>query len=423
MDKKDLDDILNDHIFDISDTEKELFKLQEPIKKAYIKHRGNPDDVAKRKPCADFECYRPLFDKVHTELKNGIRSLVKYHEDAIRKGIFYYDDGVMAYVEDVDVRKRQIKDRVRNDGRSHVIYENGTESNPLFRTIGKVITKGGYVITEPTGSELNTFITDEALTSKDIPTGWIYVLRSLSKNHEIAEVKDLYKIGFSTTPVEERIKNSIHEPTYLMDKVEIISTYKVYNMNVHYLETLIHHFFDSARFYVTVKDDNGNSYQPEEWFIVPITIIKDAIQRMIDHSIVNYTYNRDMQVLEKKQQIEIDSMPDNRIISPKYDTRDLAVLSLIIKQEYFDEIMSGDKEIEYRELKATKLKQYTELDESTGKRYIRRYNALRLYAGYNKDRDMLLVELKDTTFDKNNSVIEYHLGKILEYNIKKKHSK
>jgi len=60
------------------------------------------------------------------------------------------------------------------------------------------------------------------------------------------------------------------------------------------------------------------------------------------------------------------------------------------------------------------------VDKSTGKRYIRRYDAFRLGAGYNKDLDVLLVEIKDTVYVKDENEIEYHLGKILEYNIKKR---
>ncbi len=50
------------------------------------------------------------------------------------------------------------------------------------------------------------------------------------------------------------------------------------------------------------------------------------------------------------------------------------------------------------------------VDKSTGKRYIRRYDAFRLGAGYNKDLDVLLVEIKDTVCVKDENVIEYYLG-------------
>ena len=74
--------------------------------------------------------------------------------------------------------------------------------------------------------------------------------------------------------------------------------------------------------------------------------------------------------------------------------------------------MSGAKKIEYRELKQTTLNKYTYLDETDGKRYLRRYDALRLFVGYNKDRESALVQVTDTTY--NDGIVEYHLGLIFE---------
>ena len=74
--------------------------------------------------------------------------------------------------------------------------------------------------------------------------------------------------------------------------------------------------------------------------------------------------------------------------------------------------MSGAKKTEYRELKQTTLNKYTYLDETDGKRYLRRYDALRLFVGYNKDRESALVQVTDTTY--NEGIVEYHLGLILE---------
>jgi hypothetical protein len=90
----------------------------------------------------------------------------------------------------------------------------------------------------------------------------------------------------------------------------------------------------------------------------------------------------------------------------------MKVLTLNIKKMYFDEIMSGVKNIEYRQLKQTTLNKYTYLDESDGKRYLRRYDAIRFFVGYHKDRESALVQVKDTTY--NNGIVEYHLGLILE---------
>ena len=41
--------------------------------------------------------------------------------------------------------------------------------------------------------------------------------------------------------------------------------------------------------------------------------------------------------------------------------------TLIIMNKYFDEIMSGEKIIEYRELKQMTLNKYTYMDETDGK--------------------------------------------------------
>ncbi len=97
-----------------------------------------------------------------------------------------------------------------------------------------------------------------------------------------------------------------------------------------------------------------------------------------------------------------------------FDTTGLKVLTLNIKKIYFDEIMSGEKKIEYRELKQTTLNKYTYLDESDGKRYLRRYDALRLFVGYHKDRESALVQVTDITY--NEGLVEFHLGMILERN-------
>ena len=95
-----------------------------------------------------------------------------------------------------------------------------------------------------------------------------------------------------------------------------------------------------------------------------------------------------------------------------FDTTGLKVLTLNIKKIYFDEIMNGTKKIEYRELKQTTLNKYTYIDETDGKRYLRRYDALRLFVGYNKDRESALVQVTDITY--NEGIVEYHLGMILE---------
>ena len=293
MNDKELDDILNDPLFSLNETEQKLFDLSDPIRKGHIRKK-QADEVAQRKTCGNFADYAHLFAQVYKELHEGKRSLIRYKEDAIQEKGFFIADGIMGYIDQLDVTNRQIKDRVRKDGRSRVIYEDGTESNILFRTIGKNITRNGYIVTELNdGHELDA-LSGADITDEDNAQGWIYVLRSKSEDDRIATVKDLYKIGFTTVPVDQRIKNARNETTYLMADVEVVRTFRVYNVDVHKLEGLIHNFFHVARFYVTI-----HGAEPEEWFVVPLPIIREAIAKFIDGSIVDYTYNREQQALEK----------------------------------------------------------------------------------------------------------------------------
>lgn len=407
MNNKELDDILNDPIFDLDDKEKELFNLPEAIKKGQIK-KQKAEEIAKRKPCDNFEDYAALFAQVHKDLKEGKRTLVGYKEDNIQEKVFFIADGIMGFIDQLDVDNRQIKDRIRKDGRSRVIYEDGTESNILFRTIGKNITKNGYVITELNdGKELSSFSRPDQIDDKDLAQGWIYILTSKSEDERISSVENLYKIGFSTTPVEERVKNARNESTYLMSDVNIVATYKVYNINVKKLEYFIHQFFAVARFHVKV-----GSAEPQEWFVVPLDIIRQAISSFIDGSIVNYRYNVELGALEF-----VPRSNNKRVKTEKIDLRTFDVLSMSIKQIYFDAILTGDKNIEFRQLKRTTQGKLTRLDKATGKRYIRQPHILRLYTSYTADHDVLLVEVKKTVF-KEPTDIEYHLGKVLEYDLK-----
>lgn len=115
----------------------------------------------------------------------------------------------------------------------------------------------------------------------------------------------------------------------------------------------------------------------------------------------------------------------------------MKTLMLIIKQEFFDEIISGNKKQEFRELKPTTYKKYVitnengEAVEEDGIFKPIKYDAIQFYVGYNKDRDQALVEVKgaaieiltdedgqDITYEHNGfdyvlSQITYDLGKVI----------
>lgn len=398
---KELEEIFDDPLLNISETEAKLLDIPEDMRKAKDPKK-KADYVAQRKLCENFDKYQPLFKQVHKELKEGKRNLIKVSKTInLQAGHYYIVDGQMLLLESYEVKRQS--SNFLPDGRTRCIYENGTESDILLQTLRKSVVSNGYAVTELREETEKGFFNDKDIQAHDQVTGYIYVLRSLSTNPTISSQKDLYKIGFSTNPVEERIANAEHEPTYLMAPVEIIASYKVVNLHSQKFENLIHQILHAVQYHVTVIDDDGKSHEPKEWFVVPLPVVDTIIEKIMDSSITNYTYNSELQCLEK-QRIKQEST---------FDTSGIKVLNLIIKKMYFDAIIKGTKKIEYRELKQTTLNKYTYLDESDGKRYLKRYDALRLFVGYNKDRESALVQVTNTTYS--DGVVQYHLGTILEH--------
>ncbi len=397
---KELEEIFNDPLLDISEKEAELFDVPADMRKV-MAQRKKADHVAQRKLCEDFDEFRPLFEQIHRELKNGQRSLIKITKTLnFQEGHFYVVEGQFVLLQ--SIKNKRISSNGLQDGRTRCIFDNGTESDILLQTLRKNVVESGYAVTDPNEETVSNFFNDNDLAENDRVTGHIYVLRSLSQNPSICSQPNLYKIGFSTNSVEERISNAAHDPTYLMAPVEIVASYKVVNLHSQKFEDMIHQVLKVAQFHVTVVDDEGVSHLPKEWFVVPLKIVDTIIGKILDGTIVGYTYNPDLQCLEKP------------IVRKKstFDTTGMKVLVLNIKKENFDAIMEGTKTIEFRELKQTTLNKYTYLDEADGKRYLRRYDALRLFVGYHKDRESALVQVVDTIYSKGR--VEYHLGAVLE---------
>lgn len=296
---KELDDLLNDPMFELSNTEATLFELTEAMKRAR-EERQTADYVAKRKPCKNFADYEAGFRQVHEDLREGRRMLKKFTAKAMQEGCYYVAGGVLVYLEKIINPMRPKRGHIAVDGRTRTIYENGMESDIKLHTLSKSVYTDGYIVTESSEGDEAAIEHAFEVTDGDVANGYIYVLASLSENPEIAGVKDLYKIGFSTTPVEERIRNCEHEPTYLMDKVKIVAVWKTFNMKTSAFESLMHQFFEAVRFHVKVKDTTGREVEPQEWFVAPLGIISKAVESIIDGSIVNYRYNPVLQVMEEE---------------------------------------------------------------------------------------------------------------------------
>jgi len=122
-------------------------------------------------------------------------------------------------------------------------------------------------------------------------TGTVYVLRSKSELPEIASRRDLiHKIGVTGGKVPRRIANAELDPTYLLADVEVVTTYQLYNINRSKLEALIHRVFEPARLDIILTDRFGHPVSPREWFLVPLFVIDEVIERIKDGTIADYVY-------------------------------------------------------------------------------------------------------------------------------------
>lgn len=262
------------------------------------KDKKETDFVAQRKAMSDeeFEKYDKQFKKVHQEIKLGLRSLkpFKNAEKNLKEGKYYILDGVLLFLEvgDISEAVRELGDRVRKDVRTRTVFDNGTYSNMLYRSLAKQLYNNGKVVTDlEKDSEKELFTNVEQLEEDDKESGWIYVLKSKSTHSEISKLKNLYKIGFSTVPVQKRVLNARNEATYLNAAVEVIATFKCVNVNTQKFENLIHRFFNQAQLQIDIYDKNKNRITPREWFVVPYPIIERAIGLFNTGEIINYHYD------------------------------------------------------------------------------------------------------------------------------------
>ena len=310
MEKQTIDDILNEEDdFGLLDSDKDLdiFRFKHTPKP---EDRAESDFVARRKALKekDFEKYETMFQKVHKEIKAGRRKIKPFKniEKNLHVGDYYLMDGILLYLESANLKQEEWEqksgNRVRIEGRTRTVFENGTFSNMLFRSLGKQIQKSGKLITNTNEKlEQELFVNTGLVKEEDLQTGWIYVLKSKSTNAELSNIQNLYKIGFASNSVDDRIKNAKNEATYLFADVKKIATYKVYNRNADKLESLLHRFFASACLDIDLFNEKGQRLNPREWFVVPLEVIEESIQLILNESIVNYEYDTELKRIKLKE--------------------------------------------------------------------------------------------------------------------------
>ncbi len=262
------------------------------------------EEIATRTKCEDFDKFKPLFQAVQAELDNGVRETVKFRKDAgfaktdIKQDHFIILGGQTAYIAKVGEAIKAPNGET--DARLRVIYSNGTESDILLRSLIRAMYKDetSRLISDPVAGPL--FAGDAEV--EDLASGTVYVLRSKSEHPVVSEHREvLHKIGVTGGKVETRIAGAKKSPTYLMADVEIVATYELFNINRTKFEKLIHRVFEPAQLKIEIRDRFGDPVVPREWFMVPLFVIDEAIERFKDGTIGDYAYDPGGACLKKNE--------------------------------------------------------------------------------------------------------------------------
>ncbi|MBW6496704.1 MAG: GIY-YIG nuclease family protein, partial [Burkholderiaceae bacterium] len=224
-------------------------------------------------------------------VKTGLRQSqpIEAGRRAIEAGDFFVLDGITLYVGEVGAPLKTTAGEV--DRRLRLIFSNGTESNLLLRSLQRAFYNDPAArwLAAPESGQLSF---GGELEADDVESGTIYVLRSLSDHPYVAQRRDIiHKMGVTGGRVEARIANAENEATCLLAKVEVVATYKLAGINRIRMESLFHRLFAPARLNITIKDRFGHPVQPEEWFLVPLFVIDEAVARIKDGSIIGYIYD------------------------------------------------------------------------------------------------------------------------------------
>ena len=114
------------------------------------------EDIANRERCEDFEKFKPLFEQVQEELKDGVRQSHVIRKEAgflkadIDEGDFFILYGQTVYIAEVGERFKAPNGET--DARLRVIFSNGTESDLLLRSLQRALYKDdtSRLISDPT---------------------------------------------------------------------------------------------------------------------------------------------------------------------------------------------------------------------------------------------------------------------------------
>ena len=166
------------------------------------------EEIARRQPCEDFDEFRPVFDQVQSELDSGLRITERYQaEGSIGLSDLFIVEGNKVLIAALGVEF--VDAHGNKDRRTRVIYDNGTESNLLLRSLKKALWRdpaGRRIM--PAGHDPHPLFTAadfeaepifvDAPAFDDELSGMLYVLRSESDHPFVVKHRELlHKIGYT----------------------------------------------------------------------------------------------------------------------------------------------------------------------------------------------------------------------------------
>lgn len=259
---------------------KKVLSKPRPIKERAVRTRAK-----------DFDQFKSGFNEQQELLSQGKLKLQRYVSvEQLHVGKYYVYGGQMIRIVDAGEKKRVYD---RNKERFRVIYENGSESGMYRRSLSMRLYEGGYAVVGADEDSVYKKLTDE-----DKIKGYIYILKSRSEDPHVQNVKDLHKIGFTSSTIVDRIKDAEKDPTYLMSAVEVVDSYVLTgDYNPQKVEHFVHRVFADAKVDLKVIGPDGREYTPGEWYSVPLLAIEQAINMLQNGDIVDYHYDKDLQRL------------------------------------------------------------------------------------------------------------------------------
>jgi hypothetical protein len=243
-----------------------------------------PDRIARRRPCPDFEAFRPRFESCQADLRAGRRALLPFKNPSeIEVGRFFVQSGVLVLV--ADVGERTADDIGKSNARTRCIFENGTESDLLLQSLASNLYKGGRRVTEPDVETL-----ERMGLAPETKMATVYVLRSRSEDPQLTRFAHVYKIGSTRQTTAQRTANAAGEATFLGAGVETVAEYAVPVGVEKRVEHLLHGLLSPARLDAWF-DRGAEIVDVTEWFAVPLRVIEEAVALIENDAAADYVYH------------------------------------------------------------------------------------------------------------------------------------